>query len=95
MVGLGASMSAKGRPPENPPDRIELPAIDLDRLGDGETLAEITVRAVGQIERAAVAAALQREKNPAAAAKRLGISRASIYTKMKQFGIQTDGSPVE
>jgi transcriptional regulator with GAF, ATPase, and Fis domain len=92
MVGLGAASPPRAN---DAPDRIELAAIDLDRLGDGETLADVTARAVQQIERAALIAALQRERNPAAAAKRLGISRASIYTKMKTHGLTTDGSPAE
>jgi DNA-binding NtrC family response regulator len=76
-------------------DRIELPAVDLDRLGDGESLKDITERAVRAVERAALATALKRERNPAAAAKRLGISRASIYTKMKAYGLGPDGNAAE
>ncbi|MBX3158545.1 MAG: sigma-54-dependent Fis family transcriptional regulator [Deltaproteobacteria bacterium] len=76
-------------------DRVELPTIDLERLGDGEGLKDITDRAVRTVERAAIAAALRRERNPATAARRLGISRASIYTKMKAYGLGADGSPVE
>ena len=76
-------------------ERVELPAIDIERLGDGETLKDVLDRAVRAVERAAVTAALKRERNPAAAARRLGISRASIYTKMKAYGLHTDGSPVE
>jgi DNA-binding NtrC family response regulator len=73
-------------------DRVELPAIDLERLGDGETLKDVADRAVRTVERAAIAAALVHERNPAAAAKRLGISRATIYTKMKAFGLSGDGA---
>jgi DNA-binding NtrC family response regulator len=76
-------------------ERIDLPSIDIERLGDGETLKDITDRAVRSVERAALGAALKREPNPAAAARRLGISRASIYTKMKAYGLGTDGNPVE
>jgi two-component system response regulator HydG len=76
-------------------DRVELPAIDIERLGDGETLKDVTDRAIRAVERAALTAALKRDRNPAAAAKRLGISRASVYTKMKAYGLGTDGSPVE
>jgi DNA-binding NtrC family response regulator len=76
-------------------DRIELPPVDLDRLGDGESLKDITERAVRAVERAAIAKALQSERNPAAAAKKLGISRASIYTKMKAFGLGPDGNASE
>ena len=88
MLGLDAGR-VTGASEE--PDRVELPAIDLDRLGDGEGLKELADRAVRTVERAAIAAALQRERNPAAAAKRLGISRASIYTKMKTYGLSSDG----
>jgi len=77
------------------PDRIEIAPVDLDRLGDGETLKDITEKAVRAVERAAIAAALQTERNPAAAAKKLGISRASIYTKMKTYGITPDGAAVD
>ncbi|MGE5186401.1 MAG: sigma-54 interaction domain-containing protein, partial [Acidobacteriota bacterium] len=77
---------------DDEPERITLDPVDLDRLGDGEGLRDITERAVRAVERAAIAAALQRDRNPAAAAKRLGISRASIYTKMKAYGLAADGS---
>jgi transcriptional regulator of acetoin/glycerol metabolism len=75
-------------------ERVELPAIDLDRLGDGEGLKDLTDRAVRTVERAALVAALQRDRNPALAARRLGISRASIYTKMKTYSLGPDGSSV-
>jgi DNA-binding NtrC family response regulator len=74
-------------------DRVELPAIELERLGDGEGLKDLTDRATRTVERAAIAAALRRDRNPALAARRLGISRASIYTKMKAYGLATDGTP--
>ncbi len=72
-------------------DRVELPAIDLERLGDGEGLKDVTDKAVRLVERAAIAAALRRDRNPALAARRLGISRASIYTKMKAYGLTIEG----
>ena len=74
-------------------DRVELPAIELERLGDGEGLKDLTERAIRTVERAAIAAALRRDRNPALAARRLGISRASIYTKMKTYGLAADGTP--
>jgi two-component system, NtrC family, response regulator HydG len=74
-------------------DRVELPAIELERLGDGEGLKDLTDRAIRTVERAAIAAALRRDRNPALAARRLGISRASIYTKMKAYGLGADGTP--
>ncbi|HEY1817105.1 MAG TPA: sigma-54 dependent transcriptional regulator [Kofleriaceae bacterium] len=90
MLGLDAGSVTR----DEGDDRVEVPAIDLDRLGDGETLKDVTERAVRAVERAAIAAALRRDRNPAAAAKVLGISRASIYTKMKTYGIGADGSDV-
>jgi two-component system response regulator HydG len=87
MVGLG---KVPGSAPQES-DRVDLPAIDLDRLGEGETLKDITDKAIRSVERAAIAAALQRERNPAAAARKLGISRASIYVKMKAYGLGPDG----
>jgi DNA-binding NtrC family response regulator len=92
MIGLDASR-VTGHTDEA--DRIDLPAIDLERLGDGETLKDITEKAVRNVERAAIAAALRRDRNPAVAAKRLGISRASIYTKMKTYGLGSDGEASE
>jgi DNA-binding NtrC family response regulator len=88
MLGVG---KAAGKTDSD--DRVDLPSIDLSRLGEGEALREITDRTVRAVERAAIAAALRRDRNPAAAAKRLGISRASIYTKMKTYGLGLDGAP--
>jgi len=93
LIGLdrappGASVTSEA-------DRVELPPIELERLGDGEGLKDLTERAVRAVERAAIAAALRRDPNPAVAARKLNISRASIYTKMKTYGIGTDGSPSE
>src|SRR6185369_15357255 len=51
MLGLDA-----GRPDARASeDRVDL-AIDLDRLGDGEVLHDVTERAVRTVERAAIAA---------------------------------------
>jgi DNA-binding NtrC family response regulator len=91
MLGLDAGAVSHGH---DEVDRVEIPAIDLDRLGDGEGLKDVTDRAVRAVERAAIAAALRRDRNPAVAAKRLGISRASIYTKMKTYALGADGSAV-
>jgi len=88
MLGLDAGSVSR----DEGDDRVELDAIDLDRLGDGEGLKDVTERAVRAVERAAIAAALRRDRNPATAAKRLGISRASIYTKMKTYGLGADGT---
>jgi DNA-binding NtrC family response regulator len=93
MLGLDASRVTGA--PGDEEDRIDMPPIDLERLGDGETLKDVTEKAVRNVERAAIAAALRRDRNPAAAAKRLGISRASIYTKMKTYGLTPDGDAAE
>jgi len=89
MLGLdrphGTTASEQGD------ERVDLPAIDLHRLGDGEGLKDLTDRAVRTVERAALAAALRHDRNPALAARRLRISRASIYTKMKTYGLGPDG----
>jgi DNA-binding NtrC family response regulator len=90
MLGHDRPRAATGA--DSSDDRVELPPIDLDRLGDGEGLKDLTERAVRTVERAALAAALRRDRNPALAARRLGISRASIYTKMKTYSLAPDGS---
>ena len=90
---LGPDRTAPATPTED--DRVDLPDVELARLGDGEDLKDLTDRAVRAVERAALAYALRRDRNPALAAKRLGISRASIYTKMKTYGLGPDGSTVE
>ncbi|MFN0253647.1 MAG: sigma-54 dependent transcriptional regulator [Kofleriaceae bacterium] len=76
-------------------DRVDLPHVELARLGDGDHLKDLTDRAVRAVERAALAYALRRDRNPAIAAKRLGISRASIYIKMKAYGLGPDGTVIE
>jgi DNA-binding NtrC family response regulator len=91
MLGLDRDASAA----EPSTDRVDLPAIDLDRLGDGEGLKDLTDRAIRTVERAALAAALRRDRNPALAARRLGISRASIYTKMKTYSLGADGTATQ
>src|SRR5262249_55264228 len=102
MLGLDRPHAAPAGEADD--DRVELPPIDLDRLGDGEGLKGLTDRAVRTVERAPLAAALRRERNPALAARRgrhrnpapaarrHGISRASIYTKMKTYSLGPDGS---
>jgi len=89
MLGLDRPAAAS---PEAGDERVELPAIELHRLGDGEGLKDVTDRAVRAVERAALVAALRRDRNPALAARRLGISRASIYTKMKTYSLGPDGN---
>jgi two-component system, NtrC family, response regulator HydG len=91
LAMLGLDAASVGRDKDDGDDRVDVEPIDLDRLGDGETLKDVTDRATRAVERAAIAAALRRDRTPAAAARRLGISRASIYTKMKTYGIGGDG----
>ncbi len=86
MLGSGRTTSS-AQAAQAELDRVELPAIDVARLGDGEGLKDLLDRAVRAVERAAITAALRVERSPAAAAKRLGISRASIYQKMKTYDI--------
>ena len=92
LVGLDRPPGAAAAGGGGESDRVELPAIELERLGDGEGLKDLTDRAIRTVERAAIEAALRRDRNPALAARRLGISRASIYTKMKAYGITADGT---
>src|SRR6185503_21181728 len=73
MLGLDR---APGAAPSSEADRVDLPPIELERLGDGEGLKDLTERAVRAVERAAISAALRRDPNPAVAARKLGISRA-------------------
>ena len=93
MLGLDRPPGAHAAAAGGESDRVELPAIELERLGDGEGLKDLTDRALRTVERAAIAAALRRDRNPALAARRLGISRASIYTKMKAYSLAADGTP--
>jgi two-component system, NtrC family, response regulator HydG len=92
---LGPDRTAASANTDVEDDRVDLPDVELARLGDGEDLKDLTDRAVRAVERAALAYALRRDRNPALAAKRLGISRASIYTKMKAYSLGPDGSTVE
>jgi DNA-binding NtrC family response regulator len=95
LVGLsrGAPTDAERERGERA-ERVDLPSIELSRMGDdgGETLKDVVERAVRAVERAAIAAALRETRSPALAARRLGISRASIYNKMKALGVAADGS---
>jgi DNA-binding NtrC family response regulator len=90
LVGLGRP-DGGGDDASDGAGRLELPALDLTRLGDGVTLKDVVERAVRAVERAAIAVALREARSPAVAARRLGISRASIYNKMKALGINGEG----
>jgi len=91
LVGLpGADDLARGSRPES---TLELPAVELDRLGEGKSLKNVVDDTVRMVEKAAIQAALEREGgSPARAARVLGISRASIYNKIKEYGISTEES---
>jgi two-component system, NtrC family, response regulator HydG len=61
---------------------------------DGRPLKDLVEESVRTVERAAIEEALIRGGgSPAKAARLLGISRASIYSKIKEYGIRHD--PVE
>ena len=80
---LGDGTSAPGpAPPEGGAAPRDL-AIDADR-----PLKQILDEAAERIEREAIRAALRAEEgSPTRAAKRLGISRAAFYNKVKRHGI--------
>lgn len=70
--------------------------------GDAATLVgrvplrEIVRRATDEVERACIEAALaQTRGNRAAAADRLGLSRQSLYLKLRRFGLLEPGEPPE
>ena len=73
LVGLPGGSGAPGAAPALP---------------EGKTLKDAVDDAVRAVEKAAIEAALAREGgSPAKAARALGISRASIYNKLKEYGI--------
>jgi two-component system response regulator HydG len=58
-------------------------------VADGRPLKELVEETVRTVERTAIEQALAREEgSPARAAKLLGISRASVYGKIKEYGIK-------
>ena len=59
-------------------------------LAPGQTLKDLVDGAAREVEKTAIAAALEREGgSPARAARALGISRASIYNKLKEYGLSS------
>ncbi len=63
---------------------------DLRGLGDDRSLKDVIDAQVRVVERAAIEHALAREGgSPARAARLLGISRASVYAKIKELGLRT------
>ncbi len=73
-------------------EEVALPTLDLGMLKEGVSLKQLVEQSIRTVERAAIRWALHQEKSPAAAARRLGISRAGIYNKMKEYGIVIDPS---
>jgi len=64
----------------------------LRGLGDGRTLKDVVDAAARTVEKAAIVHALDESGgSPTHAARLLGISRASIYNKMKEYGLQARG----
>jgi DNA-binding NtrC family response regulator len=65
-------------------------ADDGGGLLDGRPLKQIVADAARAVERQAIRGALARsEGSPTKAARLLGISRASLYNKLKEYGIAT------
>jgi DNA-binding NtrC family response regulator len=57
--------------------------------GAGRPLKLVLDDTIKALERQAIVQALQQcDGSPAKAAKQLGISRASIYNKLKEYGLQ-------
>jgi len=80
-------------------DDLDLVGLPQDRAGptiaavpDGRPLKALLDDTLREVERAAIEDALAREAgSPAKAARRLGISRASIYAKIKEYAIRHEG----
>ena len=70
-------------------DPERLPKGDL--FGD-EVVRTIPTRTFEQMEREAIADALRQHKTARAAARHLGIARATIHRKMKAYNIRNEGS---
>jgi two-component system response regulator HydG len=72
--------------------RVDEAAAAIDAsidAGSGSGLKEVVDRTVRRVERRAIAEALEHsDGSPARAARRLGISRASIYNKMKEYKLR-------
>jgi two-component system response regulator HydG len=80
LVGLGA--------PQQRPTGTEAPALEVDAAA-GRPLKAVVEAAVGRVERKAILNALERASgSPTKAARLLGISRASIYNKIKEYQIR-------
>ncbi|MEZ4358595.1 MAG: sigma-54 dependent transcriptional regulator [Kofleriaceae bacterium] len=69
---------------------VATPGVDLESLRAGKSLKELVEQTTRRVEQAAIRWAMEEERSPTAAARRLGISRAGIYHKMKEYGIVID-----
>jgi two-component system response regulator HydG len=81
----GDEIRSEDIPPLDPAESAGLPEVAVD----GRSLKHIVEDAVRAVERQSIRDALVKSGgSPTRAAKLLGISRASIYNKMKAYGIQ-------
>jgi DNA-binding NtrC family response regulator len=80
---------ALGERAQHPCEAVAEAGPDDDGGTGGRTLKEILDTTVRRVDRRAILAALERSAgSPAKAAKLLGISRASIYNKIKEYQIE-------
>ena len=82
LVGLESVAPPGGG--ADPPSTAATAALALDPTA---SLKELVARATRSVERAAIEAALAQTGAASAAATRLGISRAGLYNKMKEYAI--------
>jgi DNA-binding NtrC family response regulator len=81
----GDEIRSEDIPPLDPAESVPLLEVPVD----GRSLKDIVEDAVRAVERQSIRDALVKSGgSPTRAAKLLGISRASIYNKMKAYGIQ-------
>jgi two-component system, NtrC family, response regulator HydG len=90
ILSDGDEIQAQDLPPlagTRDPDGAEV-ALPDDVAADGRSLKDIVADATRAVEKQALRDALSRSGgSPSKAARLLGISRASIYNKMKEYGI--------
>ncbi|ACY12927.1 sigma-54-dependent transcriptional regulator [Haliangium ochraceum] len=93
MVGVPGDQAtppdSAGATEDDAPGPAKLGGLDVDASA-GRPLKRLIDETVKAVERQAIAEALERcEGSPSKAARRLGISRASVYNKIKEYGLQT------
>jgi DNA-binding NtrC family response regulator len=78
----------------SPGPEIRVEALFLDQATEEEVvnpLKQMTHSATERVERERIAVAMNKARgNRTLAARLLGISRATLYNKMKQYGLLTD-----